>query len=315
MHDMHLEGLDLTQIRLVAELLRTRSVSAAAQSIGLSQSAASHALAKLRERLGDPLFTRTGNGFQPTPYGERVGVAARASLDVLEAGLSSNRPFEPATTKRRFTFFTSDIGQMVLLPKLFELLNKEAPDASVRVLPIPLDDPGAAMASGEVDCAVGIFDNLVSGFKRSLVLQEHYVCIVRTAHPKFRRGMNLEAFLESKHAVADSTGMAHTMIDRVLARHHSRRDAVRVPGFHVLPMIIANSELLAVVPSRLATAFSRISAIKALPLPVSIPTFDINVYWHERYHHDAPNQWFRGILVRLLRQTDPRPRGVSPPPH
>jgi DNA-binding transcriptional LysR family regulator len=312
MHSMHLEGLELTQIRLLAELLRMRSVSAAAQSIGLSQSAASHALAKLRERLSDPLFIRTGNGFQPTPYGERVAVAARESLDVLEAGLSSNRPFEPATTTRRFTFFTSDIGQMVIVPNLFELLNKEAPDASVRVLPVPLDDPGAAMASGEVDCAVGIFDNLVSGFKRSLVLQEHYVCIVRTAHPKFRRGMNLEAFLESKHAVADSTGMAHTMIDRVLARHHiSRRDAVRVPGFHVLPMIIANSELLAVVPSRLATAFSRIAAIKALPLPVSIPSFDLNVYWHERYHHDATNQWFRSILVRLLRQMNPRSRGVS----
>ena len=122
MHDMHLEGLDLTQIRLVAELLRTRSVSAAAQSIGLSQSAASHALAKLRKRLSDPLFIRTGNGFQPTPYGERVAVAARESLDVLEAGLSSNRPFEPATTTRRFTFFTSDIGQMVIVPNLFELL-------------------------------------------------------------------------------------------------------------------------------------------------------------------------------------------------
>jgi len=77
-------------------LLRLRSVSAASQSIGLSQSAASHALAKLRDQLGDPLFTRTGKGVEPTPYGERVGLAARESLDVLRAGLASNPPFDPA---------------------------------------------------------------------------------------------------------------------------------------------------------------------------------------------------------------------------
>jgi DNA-binding transcriptional LysR family regulator len=112
--------------------------------------------------------------------------------------------------------------------------------------------------------------------------------------------------------IADPTGMAHTMIDRILARHRiRRRDTVRVPSFHVLPMIIANSELLAVVPSRLATAFSRVATIKIMPLPVSIPSFDINVYWHERYHHDAPNQWFRSILVKVLRQTTPRIRVTS----
>ncbi len=312
MHIMHLAGLEITQIRLMAGLQQLRSVSAAAQSIGLSQSAASHALAKLRKQLGDPLFARTGNGFQPTPYGERVGIAARESLEVLEAGLASNRPFDPTTTTRRFSFFTSDIGQMVVLPKLSEILNKEAPYATVRVLPVPLDDPAAVLASGEVDCAVGIFDNLTSGFKRSLGLPERYVCIVRTGHPKFRRGMTLEAFLEVKQAVADSTGMAHTMIDRLLAEYHIRRkDAVRVPQFHVLPMIIANSELLAVVPSRLARAFSRIASIKIFSLPVSIPSFDINVYWHERYHHDAPNQWFRSILVKILRQTTSPIRGAS----
>ena len=249
-----------------------------------------------------------------------MAVAARKSLDALEAGLSSNRPFEPATTTRRFTFFTSDIGQMVIVPEPGVRRSLEQEGAGTQVFGSyrfrQFDDPGAAMASGEVDCAVGIFDNLVSGFKRSLVLPEHYVCIVRTAHPGVsQRNEISKPLLESKHAVADSTGMAHTMIDRVLARHHiSRRDAVRVPGFHVLPMIIANSELLAVVPSRLAAAFSRIAAIKALPLPVSIPSFDLNVYWHERYHHDAPNQWFRSILVNFCGNelTFPRCFGITP---
>src|SRR5438128_150293 len=133
MHNMHVQpDLDLTQIKLLAELLRLRHVSMAAQQIGLSQSAASHALAKLRKQLGNPLFTRTAEGFQPTPYGERLGLAAREALDVLVAGLASNRPFDPRTTTRRFTLYANDVGQMVLLPRLLAFLKKEAPGATVR---------------------------------------------------------------------------------------------------------------------------------------------------------------------------------------
>jgi len=115
--------------------------------------------------------------------------------------------------------------------------------------------------------------------------------------------MSLEAFVEAQHAIADSTGTAHAIIiEQVLARYRiHRKDAVRVPGFHVLPMVVANSDLLAVVPNQLAKAFARFEAIKILPVPVSIPRYDINIYWHERYHHDLPNQWFRSMFVRLHR--------------
>jgi len=214
----------------------------------------------------------------------------------------ASRQIPHSTRQRRFNIYASDIGQMVALPRLSTFLAKEAPGASVRVLTIP-DNPGAALSSGEVDFAIGFHDNLKSGFLRSSVLPEHYVCIVRAGHPRFRTGMSLEAFVEPKHAVADSTGTAHAIIiEQVLARHRiHRKDAVRVPGFHVLPMIVANSDLLAVVPNRLAQAFARFEAIKILSVPVSIPPYAVNVYWHERYHHDPPNQWFRGMFVKLHR--------------
>jgi len=297
-------GLDYTQIRLLAELSRLRSVSAASRKIGLSQSAASHALAKLRRQLGDPLFSRTGNAFQPTPYGERLGTAAREALDVLVAGLASNRPFDPRTATRRFTLYANDVGQMVLLPKLLTFLKKQAAGVTVRACPIPLENPGAALSTGDVDVAVGFFDNLTTGFRQSLLFREHYVCAVRSNHPKFRGGMTLEAFKSSEHAMADATGMAHAVIDRFLAKHRVQRNIVlRVPGFHVLPMIIASSDLLAVIPGRLAEAFVAHVPIKALPLPIPIPPFDIRVFWHERYHYDPALRWFRGIFVDLFHGT------------
>jgi DNA-binding transcriptional LysR family regulator len=302
MHDMHtLPSLDIRQIGLIAELTRLRSISAASRRIGLSQSAASHALAKLRKRLGDPLFTRVGHGLQPTPYGERLGTAARQALDLLVTGLGSNRPFDSRTTTRRFTIYANDVGQTVMLPRLIAFLKKEAPGATVRAPPIPLENPGAALSAGEVDLAAGFFDNLTTGFRQSLLFRKRYVCAVRSNHPKFRSGMTLEAFKTCEHAMADATGMAHAVIDRFLAKHGIQRNiTLRVPGFLVLPMIIASSDLLAVIPSRLAEAFVSHLPIKVLPLPISIPPFDIRVYWHERYHHDPALSWFRKAFVDLF---------------
>jgi DNA-binding transcriptional LysR family regulator len=301
MNAMHIDQLELTQIRLLAELSRLRSISRAAQRIGVSQSAASHALAKLRKKLDDPLFTRTQDGFQPTPFGARLANASCEALDTLLAGLASSDRFDPLTTMRVFSFFMNDIGQMVFLPPLLKFLKQQAPGASVRVLPVPLDNPGAPLSSGAVDFAAGFFDNLTTGFFQSLVFHERYVCIVRTRHPRFRAGMTLDGFKNTEHAIADATGMAHAVIDRFLARHHVKRNvSLRVPGLHVLPMIVASSDHLAVVPKRLADAFATRVPIKVLPLPVSIPPFDICIHWHERYHQDPAIRWMRRAVVELF---------------
>jgi DNA-binding transcriptional LysR family regulator len=306
MHGMHIDDLNFTQIRLIAELARLHSVSAAAQSMGLSQSAASHSLAELRKQLGDPLFARTEAGFQPTPYGERLGAAAREALEVLTAGLTSNRPFQARTATRQFNVYLSDVGQMVFLPPLLTFLKKEAPNASVRSVPIPMENPGLALSSGDVDLAVGFFTNLTTGFRQSLLFRERYVCAVDVNHPSFRAGMTLDAFVSTRHAIADATGMAHAVVDSVLAKHSIRRDAgLRVPGFHVLPTIIANSDLLAIIPGRLADTFAPHVPIKILPLPVPVPDFDVTMFWHERYDHDPANRWLRAAFTKLFQGKDP----------
>jgi DNA-binding transcriptional LysR family regulator len=302
MHAMHIDELNVTQIRLIAELLRLRSVSAAADSIGLSQPAASHALAKLRQQFADPLFTRTPKGFQPTPYGERLGTAAQEAVAVLVAGITSGRQFDPRTTTRSFNLYASDVGQMVFLPKLLGYLRNASPGASARVWPIPLEKPGLPLSSGDIDLAVGYFDNLTTGFRQSFLFRDRYVCVVRAAHPKFAKGMTVEAFASAEHAVAHSTGMAHANIDQLLARHQVRRKvALSVPGFHVLPMLIPNSDLVAVVPGMLAEAYASQVPIKVLAMPVPLAPFDLRIYWHERYHHDAPIQWLRKVFVELFR--------------
>jgi DNA-binding transcriptional LysR family regulator len=298
---MRLHDLDITQIRLLAELARLGSVSAASRRIGLSQSAASHALAKLRRQLGDPLFMRTSEGFKPTPYGEQLGQAASDALDRLAAGLASNHAFDPTASQKRFTFYLSDVGQVVLLPRLLNAVQKEAPGVVLRSAPIPLEDPAAALISGEVDLAVGFFTNLTTGFNQTLLFRERYVCVVRDGHPAFSNGMTLQAFKEARHAIADSTGMAHAVIDDHLARHRiSRKDGVRVPGFHILPLIVAQSDLVAIIPERLADAVAAHAPIRVFDPPVHVPPYDIRMFWHERYQNDPASRWMRRQVVALF---------------
>jgi len=298
---MHIDQLDVTQIRLLAELSRSGSVSHAAERIGVSQSAASHALARLRKQLGDPLFTRTRRGFQPTPFGIRISAASCEALDILSASLSSNERFDPSTSTRMFRFFMNDVGQQVLLPTLLQFLKQEAPGVTPRVLPIPIQNPGAALSAGEVEFAIGFFTNLTAGFLQTVLFRERYVCIVRSGHPRFRSSMSVEAFAKADQAVADVAGMAHSVIDRFLSKHKVRRNvALRVPGFHVLPAIVADTDLLAIVPKRLADSFVSRLPIKILQPPVAIPAFDICLYWHERYHHDPGMRWMRRVFFDLF---------------
>ncbi len=300
---MHIDDLDLTQIRLLAELGRAAKLSAAAASIGLSQSAASHALAKLRRRTGDPLFVRSAGGISPTPYGERLAAAAQRALDALLDGFAAESPFEPAGSRRRFNVYISDVGQMVMLPKLLAIIRDEAPETSLRACRIPLDQPGAALASGEVDLAVGFFTNLVTGFRQSPLFRERYVCVVRADHPNFRGGMTLDAFRATPRAIADASGMSHALMEAQLAKQDLAGSiTLRVPDFMVLPLVIANSDLLVVMPSRLADAFSQLVSIKVMRPPLNLPPYDIRVYWHERFHYDPANRWLRRAFIKQFRE-------------
>lgn len=303
MHAMHIDDLDFGEIRLIAELASLRKLSAAAARLNLSQSAASHALARLRRRTGDALFVRGSAGFYPTPYGERLSAAARQALDILLDGLASNAPFDAASTTRRFNVYLSDVGQMVLLPKLLAFLAREAPQASLRAWPIPLDDPGTQLASGEVDLAVGFFSNLAAGFRQSLLFRERYVCVVRDDHPNFRSGMTAEGFAKSPRAIADASGMAHAVVEEELRKQGLvASPRLTVPQFMVLPLVIANSDLLVIMPSRLAKAFAQLVSIKILRPPVALKPYDIKIYWHERFHQDPASRWFRRTLAELFRE-------------
>ena len=300
---MPFRDLEITHLRLLASLFETKNLAHTAREIGLSPSAASHALAKVRKLLDDPLFISSREGLVPTPYGDRISNAAKRALEVLSAGMEIHASFDPSSTRRRFSVYLSQAGQIVFLPQLTKLMQVEAPDASVRVLRIPAENPDRLLASGEVDLAVGFFDNLISGFHSAVLRREDYVCVVRQDDPRFTSGMTLAAFRAASHVVAESHGRGHAVLRRALERGGLKRNAtVLIPEGANLALLVADSDLIATLPMGLAAYFAPRLQLKILPVPIPVPTAVLSVYWHERFHRDSANQWFRNAFIRLFRE-------------
>jgi DNA-binding transcriptional LysR family regulator len=298
---MHVGNLQLSQLRLVHEIAVSGSLTDAAERVDLTQPAASHALARLRRQLNDPLFVRTSNGMRPTPYGARLAAAVREALVPLDAALDSHAEFSAKTSRRIFTLYISDNGQLVILPKLLTRLKELAPNISIRVRALPPKGLHVSLESGEVDLAIGSFTGLIAGFKQKRLFRESYLCVVRRDHPAFRNGLSVEGFRSAPHALVEGAGLAHELLDRWLNRHEIQRQVkLTVPHSMVLPMVIASSDLLAIMPSRVAAQFARMLPLKMLQPPLKLPMYDIKLFWHERFHADSANRWLRGVFVDLF---------------
>jgi DNA-binding transcriptional LysR family regulator len=304
MADPHVNALRLTQLQLIDTLARCGILTEAAKQTGLTQPAASHALARLRRDLHDPIFVRTSQGMRPTSYGMKVAEAAHEALRVLQNGLDREFEFDPQASIRTFNVFMSDVGQLLYLPKLLARLSKEAPNVTIRARYLPARAPHLILESGEVDLAVGAFTALKSGCMQRRLYQSQYVCIVRKDHPAFARGMTLDSFRNVPHAFADTEGYVHEVLDRWLARHKLRRTIkLHVPNYLVLPLVIAKSDLQAIVATGIAEVFAAILPLKIMPLPTKAPTYDIKLFWHQRFHRDPANCWLRDFVSRTLRAT------------
>lgn len=301
MHGMHVSDLEMTQLRLLEAIAETGSLTGAADVVALSQSAASHSLARLRKACGDSLFVRAGHRMLPTPYGEQVCEAARHALRTLRDGFRGPRTFEAATSRRIFTLYMSEAGQLVILPRLQEHLRDVAPGVRLRVIRVPEDNPGQALERGEVDLAIGHITTMTTGFHQRRLFKEQYACIACRDNPRFRNGMTLDAYRSAPHVIADNSGMAHWIVDRALdMRGIKRQIGLVVPEFLALPFVIHGSQMIATVPKRVAERFAQLLPIRTMPMPIKLDSYDVLLLWHERAHGDAANRWLRNTLAALF---------------
>ncbi len=297
--------LDLNLLRVFDAIFQARSVTVAASNLHLTQPAVSKQLNRLRELLDDPLFVRTNDGMAPTPRAEALSIPIRQALSEVRNAMELQLGFNPELSDRTFRIFMSDLGQMVFLPKLLDLVSREAPNVNIHTVQVPASRMrGVALESGDVDLAVGYFEEFEGSIRQKVLFEEHYVGIVRANHPTIHQTLSFDQFLGTPHLVYQPSGGGHGSQESVVhkafwAAGVGRRVAVRVAHTMGLTSIVSGTDLLVVVPYRLALACVALGDVTVLELPIEIPHFPIAQYWHERFHTDPGNHWLRDVISRL----------------
>jgi DNA-binding transcriptional LysR family regulator len=297
--------IDVKLLNVFAETYRTGSVTQAAENLGLSQPTISFNLAKLREHYKNPLFVRTSQGMEATPFAQELYEEVVDLLASFAKIARRKTSFDPAETDRIFRIAMTDISQIVLLPSLINKLRIVAPHTQLRVSHITTDTP-RLLENGEVELAVGFMPQLDAGFYQQKLFPQKFVVLASSRHAaKFQDEMSLEAYLSAGHVTVTPSGTGHSIIDRTLRDQQLHRHMVLdVPNYLAIADIVAQTDLLATVPQKLAELMSTSVAARKYLVPFDIPQYDVKQHWHERTHHDAGHRWLRALLAELFLETD-----------
>jgi DNA-binding transcriptional LysR family regulator len=304
MHTAHdeLAGIDLNLLTALDALVTERHVTRAAGRLGITQSAASHALARLRELLGDPLLVRGARGAMvPTERALALGAIVRRALDEVAAALRPPPAFDPLTARRTFNLGTGDFAELTMLPELVGRLANLAPGVDLFVRTVPTDVAGA-LAAGELDAVISPAHNheLGRGCYQRALFDDGFVVAMRDGHPAGGLPLTLDRFCALDHLLVAPGGTPGGYVDVALAAlGRRRRVALAVPHFLIVPHLLATTDLIVTLASRIAAAFVDSHQLVLMRPPVEVPGFTIHVIWHEYAHADPAHRWLREQLVAV----------------
>lgn len=301
--------LDLNLLRLLDALLAERNLTRAAAKLAITQSAASNALKRLRESLGDELVTRAGYGVEPTPYALSIGPAIHDALEQLRETLAPT-VFDPASAHATFILAMADSTAASLIPSLLQRTESLAPGVSLRVLPLTTRDPRELLEAGEVDIALGFFPATISAltlaaqegrtesFGHSRLYSGAYVCVMRREHPLAKAPLTIDAYCSARHLLVSFSGRPFGFVDQALADlGRTRRVVLTVNQFFTAGQVVSRSDLLTVLPRHFLAANGMRHALVMRDLPFEMPEVHVEMLWHSRQTQRPGHQWLRENII------------------
>ena len=291
MHETNLAKLDLNLLVALRALLAERHVTRAASRMGLTQPAMSHALARLRVVLGDPLLVRKRAGMTLTPRAQELAEPLERVLADVSKLLAPPERFDPARSTRTFRIASSDYVELVLMPAVLARLWREAPNVRVQLRTL------GARGADEIDDEGIVMQKLIT---------ERFVCVVREDHPTVGKRLTLERLLALPHALISPHGDEQGgIVDTALAKLGKHRTiAVEVPHFLVAPFLVERTDVVLTLAERVARALGPSVRLRVLPPPpeLRLPGFDISLVWHERHRADPAHAWFRSTIAAVAKK-------------
>ena len=315
--------LDLNLLRVFDEVMSERNLTRAASNLSMSQPAVSNALRRLRDALHDELLVRAGYGVQPTPRALELWPAVRAALDGLRAAVQPGASFDAARSRENFVLAMADATAASLMPPLVRRLEAEAPGVSMRVRPLLTRDPRALLAGGELDVAIGYFpaavaaigtaamqDGTADPVEYERLYDGEYVCVMRAGHPLASVPLDLDRYCSARHLLVSFSGRPFGFVDEALAAIGRRRRVVlTVNQFFTAGQVVAQSDLLTVLPHRFVASTGVAAQLITRALPMDLPMLHVDQLWHHRQTARAAHAWLRRAISDASREAVAQPLG------
>lgn len=284
---------------IFVEIYQHKSVSHAANVLAMTQPAVSIGLRRLRAHYDNPLFTRVGYEMQGTELADELYPKFLAAISSLEAVYSFTDDFEPSTATNMFSLMVSDIGDMILLPKLLDLSQQEAPYIAYN-MSISHKNLKERMQQGGVDLAVGFVPELEAGFYHKRLISQYNVGLVRAGHPRLNSmKSDSMAYFGEKHIDVSNNEGEDSLVERELKSLSQKRHiTVRLSNYLGLSRLLLSSDLVATVPKILAVQLCEDHDLQLFPLPFDFYNYPIFAYWHEKRHKDADHIWLRQQIFK-----------------
>jgi DNA-binding transcriptional LysR family regulator len=298
-----MDNLDLNLLAALDALLTKGSVTGAARRLGLSSSAMSRTLTRLRSATGDPLLVRAGRGLVPTPRAVEIRDRVHALARDVRAVLSPQPgDIDIATIERTFTIRANEGFIELFAAPLVGALTSAAPRSSLRFAPKP-DKNADPLREGQVDLEIGVLGTFAPEVRTHLIFRDRFVGAARTNHPLMTAPVTPERYADCKHVVASRRGTFLGPVDEALAELGLRRKTVVVvPGFSDALRIARQSDLIALVPGLCFDLVNRfMEGLSVFELPVNTPEIAISAMWHPRMDADPGHQWLRETVMATCR--------------
>lgn len=293
-----MESTDLGLLVPLDALLQEGSVTGAARRVGLSTPAMSHALARIRERLGDPILVRSGRGMLLTPRALALKPQVHSVVTEARRTLEPERPFVASELSRTFVVHATDYVLTILGLSVDRILREEAPKVCVRFVPNTPDDPSLLRDQGS-DLAVGIYGELPQEMRNRQLLTDRFVCVVRREHPAANKRFTLEQFVRTPHIQVAPRGKPGGYLDDVLReRGLSRTVARAVPYFVTALQLVAETDYVLTISERIARRFAESLPLKLLEVPVKLRPYALSLVWHPRVDGDPAHRFLREVFLR-----------------
>ena len=300
---MHIKDIDLNLLRVFDAVYRARSVSRAAELLGLTQPATSQGLTRLRLLVKDALFVRAPGGVAPTPRAERLALAVQSALATVEQALNEAAQFNPAEAVKVFRIHMSDIGEARFLPDLMVALRRLAPGVRIETSPLASSDIAQALDSGRIDFAFGFLPT-VKDTQRVQLLKDRYIVLLRDGHPFIKRRRSGQALLGDLRQLEFVAVRTHSDTLRIL-QLLQLEDRLRLGTEHfmVLPAIVKATDLAVVMPRNIAKLFAAAGGYAIIEPPFPLRDFTVSLHWSRRFEADPGNQWLHQTIVALFSET------------